>query len=86
MNENDHSTDKTTCDSRALSAAPSMTENEHDSTTGGTTRMKNGPSEYEKIRNANIEANKKLLASLGLGGGVVGILGESSKKKRKNQK
>jgi hypothetical protein len=52
---------------------------------GGTTRKKKGPSEYEKTRNANIEANKILLASLGLGGGV-GILGESSKKKRKNKK
>ena len=44
------------------------------------TRNKKGSfaseSEYEKKRKANIEENKKLLASLGLGEDV-GILGES---------
>jgi hypothetical protein len=87
------STDKKTCDSRALSGLspaptspaptpPTQPENEHNSM-GGTTRKAQGPSEYEKRRQANIEANKVLLASVGLGKGGVGILGESSKKKKR---
>lgn len=85
-----HSIDKKTCDSRALSSlspAPSQPENEHDPMGGkdGATRKDQGPSEYAKVRTANIEANKVLMSSLGLGGGV-GILGESSKKKGKNTK
>lgn len=85
------SADKKTCDSRALlalSPGPSQTENEEESTMGGTTgREKNdGLSDYAKLRNANIEANKVLLASLGVGEGGEGILGESSKKTKKNKK
>jgi hypothetical protein len=46
---------------------------------------KEGPSEsnYSKMRKLNIEKNKILLASLGLGGGGAGILGESLSRKKK---
>lgn len=49
------------------------------------TRENEGPSEseYSKTRKANIEENKKLLASLGLGEGGVGLLEKSLSRKKK---
>jgi hypothetical protein len=50
------------------------------------TGEKEGPleSDYSKMRKANIEKNKILLAGLGLGKDV-GILGESLARKNKNK-
>ena len=83
--------DKKTCDSRALSSiSPTVTlhtptQNEHSDPIAVPIATKAGPSEYSKMRKANIAENKKLLASLGLGEGAIGILGESLKKKKKKK-
>jgi hypothetical protein len=64
-----------------------LTPSQNGHTETVATGEKQGPSEseYSKNRKANIEKNKKLLASLGLDGGV-SILGESLSKKKKKKK
>ena len=88
ININHYTIDKKTCDSRALpNLSPIVPPQEAPShTSTEATKKKKGfsasGSEYEKRQQANIEQNKKLLASLGLGEGV-GILGESLSEKKK---
>ena len=89
ININHYTIDKKTCDSRALpNLSPIVPPQEalsHTSTeaTGKKKGSFASGSEYEKKRQANIEENKKLLASLGLGD--VGMLGESLSKKKKKK-
>lgn len=87
---NHYTIDKKTCDSRALPTdetpqAPSQNEDTNSEPKTGTPGESQGPSDYSKIREANIAQNKKILDSLGLGKGV-GILGESVSKKKKKTK
>ena len=96
LNINHFAIDKKTCDSRALSdlsPTPSPIVTSKGLTQNGltetvATREKQGPteSEYSKNRRANIEKNNLLMASLGLDGGGVSILGESSLGKKKKNK
>ena len=96
LNINHFAIDKKTCDSRALSdlsPTPSPIVTSKGLTQNGltetvATREKQGPteSEYSKNCRANIEKNNLLMASLGLDGGGVGILGESSLGKKKKNK
>ena len=83
--------DKKACDSRSLlglshEGTPDIS---NEASTTGSTRMaakeQHGPSEYELRRQANIEENQRLLASLGLSGGGSSIIDKQSSRGRRKK-